>query len=1348
MTTPSNANAGAAPADLPATSAVGAPSATRRQAVILRADIVGFTAITEDAVSGGLIGAERLAVVITRFIDRFAEIATHHGGQVAAVAGDAVTAVWTIDDQQGVQSAAIWAARTAILIHAEAKGWQLDSTRIRLRSAISWGELDHFVVGHSEWGWYGITSGPALAAAVADGRSALPDQIVISHPLWEQIRHACKGAPGDVGTTILTDVVIPMPALSRPSNHALFEALPGLTGPLSAADRLALQPASGEFRRVSVIFSQLRHPFYAEPNDALTQLQEAARRLQNCVGDLEGSIYTITADENVTTAVSVFGLVPWSHEDDATRAVEAALRLHDAWSALSATTSSGIATGRVFCTAYGRGTSRVSAIIGPTMNLAARLMQTSQGVVCDDASAQASRRHHRFEVRELAPSALKGAARPVTAFVPIASRARQLPDPGEGSLIGRKSEIGAFEAEIRNLQAGRGGVRLVDGQAGVGKSTLVGEFVRIARLSGVPCLIGVADPTERQVAYSTWRGVYQHLLADRRDKGNLQAQMPAPADVYVTLGDDALLAPLLNDILQINLGDTLETSRLIGEPRFTATRDLLVRCMARATRSGGLLVVIEDLHWIDPSSFSLLIELAESGLPLLMIATERPPETTDVLRERLLRTPNCIVWTLRTLTEIETGQLLAQRLGTQRCEPEAADLIQSRTGGNPLFIEEIAPFLQERGILTTRDGGVSVALPAQLANVQIDRLLVPQGAPGALESVVLAKFDRLTADEQMVLRAVSVLGAPCDHDQLRLMLPDIGEDVLTASTNDLIAADFLTVDPNGGFAFKHVLLRDVIYNSISFADRRRYHRAVAKWLARATESRPGWSDAVVAHHYRQAGDYDRAVEYLFRAGERALSRYANLEAANLLADALELDGTAGATGEGIRSRMRTVEITLGLARANLGLSRYADTKRNGEAGLALLGFPVPASSVRLVPVILSQIGIQVFHRLAPRRRRPADPYRRADARAAATALEGLTEAYFYRDEAALAVYASLRTLNLAERWRLLPQQARGYATLAGITSLTRLRRASAYYRRRALETLDGLEDPAASVWVYIVVGLSLAGLGQWEEATSVFFQAAAIAEAVGDRRRWRDARENIAAIAACQGNWQDALTGVNDMQVSADRDKDQRYQVLALREQAFYLTHLAQFDEAKLRIDRMGLELENGITAEEGPTRQDLHALRGTLALEFEDLASAQASADAALREIRAAPAVTSFPFTYWNRFLVARIYLNLLRVKGRDPGARSKLASQAEIACRALEGQGRIYPIAAPAALLCRGTLEWLSGHSARAWRKWNLSADRARRLSMEYELSLAEDRLAERGSQLDAGRSFGLTFFSESTR
>lgn len=1323
------------------------PSVTRRRVVVLRTDVVEFTSITDAAVAEGLLGAERLATVIDTCIGRLAEIVNIHDGYLSAIAGDAIVAVWPLADNTSLSRAALLAVQAAEMAHAASLKWRFEIGRIQLRSSIACGELDEFRVGGADLQWHRITSGPALAEAVEGERAALPNQIVVSPLVWEQVQEGREGTTGAGGTIVLARTIQAVGSNAPPLQIETTPP-PSILWSCPSAPDLTSSDSSqgGEFRQLSVIFSQLRTPFYAQPEDALRQLQAVARQIQEIVRNLEGSVYQITADESVTTAVVVFGVSPWAHEDDATRAVAAAVKLHKAGGDLGVTTSSGVATGKLYCTTYGHNGVRTPAIVGPAMNLAARLMQTSQGVVCDASTARASRRHHRFQLRELAPRILKGKASPVTAYVPIVHEAPELLDHG-CPLVGRAAELRSLEDALSHIARGSGSTCLIAGEAGLGKSALVGEVVRSARVHGVQCLIGRADPTEDQVAYAVWRNIYKQLLGAERTERALPDQT-LHAAFYKALEEDAELAPLLNDVLLSNFGETLATSRLTGETRSTRTRDVLVRCMARASRRRGLIVVIEDLHWADTSSLALLVELAEAMLPLLVVATYRPTETIDSLQKRLMRAPRCAGHTLHALTEQETGEMLARWLWAESCEFAAATLVHRRVAGNPLFVEEMGPFLLDRHILSVRDGHVSMSMPADVANAQIDLLLVPWGAPGTLESVVLARFDRLAYTDKLVLRAASVMGVTCRRNLLYTILADVSQEHVSAAIAKMEGVGFLIPNGEDSVTFKHVLLRDVIYNSFSFADRRRYHGVIAEWIKRNAQTCGGSDDAVLAHHYRNAGDSENAIRYLQRAGYHALQSYANFEAFKLLGDALELATAtrelrwpSDKNGEALLTR----NIELGLAKASLGLSRYEDTKQHSERGLALLGFPVPTSALRLLPAIAGQIVIQAKHCIFATKSWGRATERHAAAAAAASALEGLTEACFYRGEAGIATYAALRTLNLAEQWTLLPEQARGYATLAGITSLSPLRGVAAHYRQRALETLTRLDDPSATVWVHIVVGLSLAGTGEWEQAKRLLTQAATVAEDIGDRRRWRDGVENVACIAACQGNCEEALDGVTAMQVSAARDKDQRYEVLALREQGFYLLHLGRRDEAWTRVREIGIELERGVTAEEGPTRQDQHALSGTLALEGGDLASARASADAALNEVDRASVATSFPFTYWSCFLVARIYLNLLIASARLGGRNRDLANRLALSCRALERQARIHPIAAPAARLLRGGFESVTGKPNRARRTWERSAADAERLRMRYELALTREQLAAQNTEPTSERIQGLPLIAE---
>ena len=487
------------------------------------------------------------------------------------------------------------------------------------------------------------------------------------------------------------------------------------------------------------------------------------------------------------------------------------------------------------------------------------------------------------------------------------------------------------------------------------------------------------------------------------------------------------------------------------------------------------------------------------------------------------------------------------------------------------------------------------------------------------------------------------------------------------------------------FKFSHEVLRDVVYNTMSFAERRQIHDSVGSWI----EQHPHIEDvsALLGRHFLQAQRVDKAIPYLISAGEVATRRYANAEAIEILMRAHELHRRDAGSSGGI-GRAEEARLSLLLGRAFLGLSRYSECRTHSESGLRLAGFSTPANTLNVVLGLLGQTAQQVRNRYWPSKRETSDA-EKDDLRKAVLAFEALAETYFYLGDGPRTLYAAMSTLNLSERLGPSSELARGCATVSGISGLFRLRRISGHYSARALDILKRLDEPAAETWVFILLGLSKLGEGRWEESKTYLDSVLTAAYKIGDRRRWRDGVENTAIIEACRGKWQRAIELFSEMFASAEQDKDQRYRILVYRERAYCYLQLGNLIAADEHMQLIKAELDRGLTAEELPTRQDFHAIAATVALERGDEFKALQEADAALEVIKRISGTSSVPNMYWTVFLVARVFGNLhLKAFVKDTARRPLLRDMAS-ACRSLSTQAWSHPIAGPAAGIARGYLE-----------------------------------------------------------
>ena len=363
-------------------------------------------------------------------------------------------------------------------------------------------------------------------------------------------------------------------------------------------------------------------------------------------------------------------------------------------------------------------------------------------------------------------------------------------------------------------------------------------------------------------------------------------------------------------------------------------------------------------------------------------------------------------------------------------------------------------------------------------------------------------------------------------------------------------------------------------------------------------------------------------------------------------------------------------------------------------------------------------------------------------REAVLAFEALAEAYFYQGDGLRTLYAAMSALNLSEGLGPSPELARGCATLSSVAALFRLRKISDYYSARALETLAKIEDPAADVWVLMLLGISQFGERKWEDSRAFFTNVMAAAARVGDRRRWRDGVDCEAVIGACRGDWKASLDGLAAMLDSAKQDKDRRCTVVAYRERAYCYLQLGDLRAVDDHLLLIKKELDRGLMSEELPTRQDLHAIAATAALERGDYIMAAREANAGIKVIAQISGTGSFPNAYWTTFLVARVFANLWVSATRNNLVDRDVLRGMAVSCRALSSQAWSHPIAGPSAAIARGYFAQLRGRPAIAARYWRRAAAEANRLSMDYEVWLAALALGGAGGTTD--KISGLPFLA----
>ncbi len=1246
-------------------------------AALLLVDITGFTALTDAAVKSGAAGTERLARSLNVFFTRIIEIVTDHGGDVAKIVGDALLPIWPAVNED-LATVTQRAARCGLAIAAERGELDLDGIRMSLKVGVCAGEVATAHIGGLEGRWLYLITGEGARQLSEFDTYLATGEVVASPEAWAAADGRLIGdaiGGGRVRIQSAGDEVTPRPLPSLAPPPELESAVRGYVPEVCLA-RIDAGHADwlAELRRTTVVFVGVRDVATSAP-DRLAQLQRVAQTTQRIVTRYNGWLKEITTDDKGTTLIAVFGVAPFSHEDDAARAVQVALTLQAEIRALGLNAGAGITTGLALCGPIGSATRRDFAVLGRDINLAARLLQASgdEWVLCDATTRDMVPSGHSFE--RLPAFVLKGLASPIDVFRVSSTQ----PTGRRKAIVDRTSELAAAIDAVDAVRTGTGGLVVLEGEPGIGKSRLVEELVRHAQSAGLRPLVGLAAEIEASTPYHAWRRVFEGLLGiDGTPELAARRRI-----VLQTLADDesmARLAPLLDPILSIDLEDDEVTSQLSGAVRADNTNDLLIRLLAREASARPTMVVLEDAHWFDSASWSLVLQVRRMVSSVLVVLTMRP--VFDASADPLggLR-GDATTLHLNPLSIDDAIDLVKERTGAARVTEPVAALVRQRAEGNPLFIEQLTYAMRDAGQIVVDSGEVRVA--PGVADLEASM------TPDTVQRVITSRLDQLPPGEAMTAKVASVIG---QRFALRTLveiypLPTETATVVghldTLSRLELVAPVPSPAEPV--YQFRHVITQEVAYNLMPASQSSGLHRSLAEWYERTYSSDLGPYHTFLAFHWSKAGVPARAIDHLELAGARALQTFANDETIAVLEEALSLETLAGLELD--PSRLARWRLQLGDAYVNM--SRYHKGREHLEAGLRLMRRAAPSTRPGQVVAVLGAVLQQLIRRAGLiRRNRQLSPAEQDELMTVGSAYERLAEASYYGRETLLPLYCVIRVLNEAEASRLPGAMARGFAGTGALLGIAPMPRVAEWYLQRALKLLDGVEDLASHEIVRIVVGFYYVGVGNWDLARAQFDSVRQIAQRLGDRRRLDDAIGNLAELESLRGSFDVAAALAGELVTNATARNDDRYRAEALTELALSSWRLGQADVALRSLGAL-----DPLAANDRELTDELKLrIRGIAALvhsDRADWAAARTAADLAMG-LTANQRPASFG-TFLGYAGPAEAYLTLWETGQSGADVQSRAAD----ALGRLRAFAKVFPVGRPRSALLEGRHHWLRGQA-----------------------------------------------------
>jgi class 3 adenylate cyclase/tetratricopeptide (TPR) repeat protein len=706
--------------------------------------------------------------------------------------------------------------------------------------------------------------------------------------------------------------------VEQPAPVALAPPAPASYTPQYLAERIISSRGAleGERKQVTVLFADLKGSMELladrDPEAARAILDPVLERMMEAVHRYEGTVNQVLGDG----IMALFG-APLAHEDHAVRACYAALRMQEAVKqyaveirptvGLPIQTRVGLNSGEVVVRSIGSDLRMDYTAVGQTTHLAARMEQVAPPGAVLLAPDTLRLVEGYVQVKGLGPTAVKGLPEPVEVYELLgagAARSRLQAAAGRGftTFVGRDTELETLRQTLDRAGSGHGQVVALVGEPGVGKSRLVWEFTHSHRAQGWLVLAGGSVSYGKATSYLPVIDLLRRYCGiEARDDARRMREKVAGK---VLMLDEALrptLPPLLA-LLDVPVDDPAWQA-LDPPQRRSRTLEALKRLFLRESQEQPLLLVCEDLHWIDAETQAALDRLVESlaGARLLLLVNYRPEYEHAWHRKTYYRELR-----LDPLPPASADALLRALLGDAPGLAALKRVLIERTEGNPFFLEESVHDLVEIGVLVGERGTYRQAQPLEGTQV-----------PATVQALLAARIDRLAPEDKRLLQAAAVIGK--DVPSLLLQaIAELPEEALRESLARLQTAEFLyetSLFPELEYTFKHALTHEVAYQSLLGERRRALHARIVDAIEALYPGQQAEQLDRLAYHAARGEAWEKAVVYLRQAGERDANRSALHESIAYFEQAL-------AAVEHLPESRATLEHAIGI-RLHLGPAQMA-----------------------------------------------------------------------------------------------------------------------------------------------------------------------------------------------------------------------------------------------------------------------------------------------------------------------------------------------------------------------------------------------------------------------------------------
>jgi class 3 adenylate cyclase/tetratricopeptide (TPR) repeat protein len=1042
-------------------------------------DISGFTSLTERLSRKGKVGAEEMNDLLDGCFTELLSVAYDQGAAVIKWGGDAVLLLFDGDEHEArACRGAVDMQRTMRSVGKLRTSSGL--VTLRMSVGIHTGAFDFFLVGdlHREL----VITGPGASTTVDMETVAEAGEVAISPATAAALDPRCLGE--EKGPAIL---LRRSPKVSSERSSPVGDVSDldiGRLLPIDIREHLLAGGGEAEHRPMTPAFI---HFMGADELLATQGSEVLADALELVLGTVQRAAYEHQVAFFETDIASNGGKImlmagaPRSAGNDEERMLRAMYTVMELASPLPLRI--GVNWGRIFVGLFGPPYRRTYSVKGDAVNLAARLMakaEPGQILATDDVL---KRSRTVFDVVAIEPFQAKGKAELVEAYTVVAPLGVR--ERGAGApLVGREVEMSVLSEALDAARRFEGRIVELVAEPGVGKSRLTEELqarAGEARVLGVEC-----QEYESSTPYFAFRTIFREVLASE-DEEHDELERRLRERVETTAPHLVPWLPLLGVVLGLEIPDTEETAALGDEFRKTrlqeASNELLGMVLLEPT-----LILFEDAHWMDDASADLLRHLTDGveNRPWLIVATRRDQPSGFAAPQE----SNPVVIELEPLAPEQAAALVVAATEELPLLPHEIEALTERAGGNPLFLNEL---------LTAARGGAAV-----------------EELPDSVETLMMARIDRLSPADRRVLRCAAVLGASFTKD---LVAAALSPDAPGPDTWERLG-DFLVDEGGGHLRFRHALVRDAAYEGLPYRRRREVHGRAGEKIEAATD-RPEEEAELLSLHFFHAHDFDKAWRYSGLAGNHAQSIYANVEAERFFERALEA-----------ARHTRSVEVH----EVTKVLESLGDVRvRLGDFGTAEAAYRKSLRRIEADPVEKARVMLK--EALVPYW---LGEYRRA--------LRWLRR--------------GLQLLEECEESEAAAERAR-FAAWYGLVRYKQGRPLEAIeWCRQAVDGASSVDSKDALAQAYVVLDWAYASLGRYDEA--VYSRPAiAIYEELGDVRRRGLVLNNLGVVAHVRGRWDEALQLYEEAREAFEQVGDRWFAALAVSNRGAIFRDRGELDEAE-----------------------------------------------------------------------------------------------------------------------------------------------------------------------------------------